>query len=148
MSCIDAGSSGVRRFEVFTGAGGRRTWSREEKASIVAESYAGVETVCAVARRHGLRHSQLFTWRREFRQAAEAAGLTLPPAATSQPMFVPAVIEPEQASITPTPKKRRSRRSRTAAAIELEIDGVVVKIARDADAGVIAAVIDALKTRA
>lgn len=31
-------------------------------------------------------------------------------------------------------------------AVELEIDGVAVKIARGADAGVIAAVIDALKT--
>lgn len=38
MSCADAGSSPVRRFEVFTGAGGRRSWTREEKAAIVAES--------------------------------------------------------------------------------------------------------------
>lgn len=147
MSCIDAGSSGVRRFEVFTGAGGRRTWTREEKAAIVAESYSGVETVCAVARRHGLRHSQLFTWRREFRQAAEAAGLALSAPAPPAPLFVPAVIEPAPTAVAPVPGKR-SRRSRTAAAVELEIDGVVVKIARDADAGVIAAVIDALKTRA
>jgi transposase len=32
--------------------------------------------------------------------------------------------------------------------VELEIDGVAVKIARGADAGVITAVIDALKARA
>jgi len=32
--------------------------------------------------------------------------------------------------------------------VELEIDGVAVKIARGAEAGVIAAVIDALKARA
>jgi transposase len=133
---------------VFTGAGGRRTWAREEKAAIVAESYSGVETVCAVARRHGLRHSQLFTWWREFRQAAEAAGLVPPAPAPPAPLFVPAVSEPEPASAASMPGKRRSRRSRTVAAVELEIDGVVVKIARDADAGVIAAVIDALKTRA
>jgi transposase len=147
MSCIDAGSSPLRRFEVFTGAGGRRTWAREEKAAIVAESYSGVETVCAVARRHGLRHSQLFTWRREFRQATEAAGVTLPATAPPAPLFMPAVIEPEPMTVAPVPRKR-SRRSRTAAAVELEIEGVVVKIARDADAGVIAAVIDALKPRA
>lgn len=150
MSYTDAGSSGVRRFEVFTGAGGRRKWTREEKAAIIAESYAGVESVCAVAKRHGLLHTQLFTWRREMRRAAEAAGVTLPVAIAPEPepLFVPAVIEPEPIAATqPAPKKRRSRRARSeAAAVELVIDGVAVKIARGADAGVIAAVIDALKT--
>ena len=46
--------SPVRRMEVFTGAGQRRKWTPEAKAQVVAESYAGVETVCEVARRHGL----------------------------------------------------------------------------------------------
>ena len=148
MSCADAGSSGVRRFEVFTGSGGRRRWSREEKAAIIAESYAGVESVCAVAKRHGLLHTQLFTWRREMRRAAAAAGVTLPVAIAPapEPLFVPAVIEPALAT-QPAPRKNRSRRARAeAAAVELEINGVAVKIARGADAGVIAAVIDALKT--
>ena len=153
MSYADAGSSGVRRFEVFTGAGGRRRWTREEKAAIIAESYAGVESVCAVANRHGLRHTQLFTWRREMRRAAEAAGVTLPvaiapePKPKPKPLFVPAVIEPEPMAATQlAPKKKRSRRARPeAGAVELVIDGVAVKIARGADAGVIVAVIDALK---
>ena len=149
MSYADAGSSGVRRFEVFTGVGGRRRWTREEKAAIIAESYAGVESVCAVANRHGLRHTQLFTWRREMRQAAAAAGVTLPVAIAPvpEPLFVPAVIEPEPMLVPqPAPRKKRPRRTRAdAAAVELEIDGVAVKIARGADAGVIAAVIDALK---
>lgn len=149
MSCADAGSSGVRRFEVFTGAGARRSWTREEKAAIIAESYAGAESVTAVARRHGLRHTQLFTWRREMRQAAEAAGVTLPVRIGPEPLFVPAVIEPAPVTAAvATPKKKRMRRARSAAAVELVIDGVAVKIARGADAAVIAAVIDALKTRA
>ena len=42
----------VRRMEVFSGAGRRRTWSTAAKAQIVAESYSCLETVCAVARRH------------------------------------------------------------------------------------------------
>ena len=53
-------SEPVRRVEVFTGAGRRRTWTAEEKLGIVAESYAGGETVSAVARRHGLTPQQLF----------------------------------------------------------------------------------------
>lgn len=45
MPSADAGFSGVRRFEVFTGAGGRRRWTRQDKAAIIAEGYAGVESV-------------------------------------------------------------------------------------------------------
>jgi transposase len=54
----------VRRLEVFTGVGRRRRWTTEQKARIVAESYESGETVCAVARRHGLTPQRLFGWRR------------------------------------------------------------------------------------
>ncbi|WP_349677145.1 transposase [Sphingobium yanoikuyae] len=54
MPCDDAGTSKVQQFEVFTGAGQRRDWLDEVKAAIIAESYSKQETVCAVARRHGL----------------------------------------------------------------------------------------------
>lgn len=74
MPCDDAGTSSVQRFEIFTGAGRRRDWPVEVKASIVAESFSGLETVCAVARRHGLSPSQLFTWRRELRKQLEERG--------------------------------------------------------------------------
>ena len=63
---------------------------------------------------------------------------------------MPAVIDPQSTLVpperAPAVRKRRARRVREATAVELEIDGVSVKIARGADAGVIAAVIDALKT--
>jgi len=92
--------------EVFTGAGRRRSWSAAEKAAIIAESYGAGETVCSVARRHGLTPQQLFTWRRLARQAA------LSPAT----MFVPAVVdrvEPKPAVLIKAP--RRVRRHRAAA---------------------------------
>lgn len=146
MSCDDTGMKPVRRFEVFTGAGRRREWSDETRAAIIAESYSGAESVSAVARRHALAPSQLFTWRREFRRAAQAASAEAV-AIEPEPFFVPAVIVPQSTPVPPAPRKRRARRAReAAAAVELEIDGVSVKIARGADAGVIAAVIDALKT--
>ena len=135
----------IRRFEVLTGVGRRRSFTVEDKLALVAQM-AGCGNICELARRHDLRPSQLFTWRRELRYAAEAAHGTAqsPP----EPMFVPVVIEPEPTAMTvPAPKRKRVRRVRGAAsaAVELEIDGVAVKIARGADAGVIAAVIDALK---
>ena len=126
----------VRRIEVFTGAGRRRSWSGEEKAAIVAESYDAGETVCAVARRHGLTPQQLFAWRR----LARRSGSVLPA------MFVPAVLEriepePPAAAIPP----RRARRRSKVDGIELEIAGVAVRVGADAKPRAIEAVIRALK---
>ena len=116
-------SEPVRRIEVFTGAGRRRSWSREEKAAIIAESYGAGETVCAVARRHGLTPQQLFAWRR----LARRSGSVLPT------MFVPAVIEAEPPAAA-IPLRRARRRSRVDG-IELEIAGVEVRVGADESAG-------------
>ena len=145
MPCDDAGTKIAQRFEIFTGTGRRRDWPSEVKAAIVAESYSGAETVCAVARRHGLCSSQLFTWRREWRTQLADRGLGLPMAPMPTASFVPAVIGPVPLSdrVAPARRSRRRRRSQPSA-VELEIDGALVKIAHGADAGVIAAVIEAL----
>ncbi|MEP7004414.1 MAG: hypothetical protein ABI810_00420 [Sphingomonas bacterium] len=58
------------------------------------------------------------------------------------PSFVPAVIEPAPSGDSVTPARRPHRRRRSQpGAVELEIDGVAVKIARGADAHVIAALV-------
>ena len=129
----------VRRFEVFTGSGRRRDWSDDDKARIVAESYEPGATVSEVARRHALSPQQLFGWRRLLRRAPEV----LPP------LFVPAVIE--AASAAPSAAKQPAKRRRRTAArstdgIELEIDGVVVRVGSGASPKAIAAVICALKS--
>ncbi len=43
----------------------RRTWSKDEKRRIVAESRAPGASVAIVARRHGINANLLFTWRRQ-----------------------------------------------------------------------------------
>lgn len=145
ISGDDPVSKGAQRFEVFTGAGKRRDWPPEVKASIVAECYSGREGVSAVARRHGLDPSQVYAWRRDLRKRLEAEGVVLPLSEPEAVAFVPAVIE-SSAVPDPAPTRRLRRRRRTAAAaVELEIDGVAVKIGRGADAGVISAVIEALR---
>lgn len=144
MSCDVASASDGRaaRIEVFTGTRRRRPWSDEEKARIVAESYAGDGvTVYDVARRNDICPSQLFMWRRQLRQPVETA---------EAPMFVPAVIEeaavPARISaVRPVRGPRRARRSAGAAPIEVSMDGISVRIGRGADATLIAAVLDALK---
>ena len=153
ISGDDPGTKDFQRFEVFTGAGKRREWPPEVKVSIVAECYSGREGVSSVARRHGLDPSQVYAWRRDLRMQFEKEGLApsaelrtcLLSAGPEAAVFVPAVIEPG-AVPDPAPLRRARRRRRaTAAAVELEIDGVAVKIGRDANAGVITAVIEALK---
>ena len=145
MSGDDVSTSMVQRFEVFTGSGRRRDWPAEVKAAIVAESYSGRETVCSVARRHGLAPNQLFRWRSELRKQFEARGVALP-SAPPPASFVPAVVDPFAASDpSPTSRRRRKRRRLNAGAVELEIDGVSVTIGRGADAEVIGAVIEALR---
>jgi transposase len=130
--------------EIYTGGGRRRRFTTAEKLDLVAQM-DGCDNISELARRNALRPSQLFTWRRELRYAAETvqAGIAM-----AEPMFVPAVVEPVRELAPAIQKQSKPRRRRgTSTAVELDIGGVAVKIARGADASVIAAVIDALKTR-
>jgi transposase len=128
----------ARRIEVFTGAGRRRDWPADEKAAIVAESYAPGKTVCGVARRHGLTPAQLFTWRRLARRSR--VPIQEPPV-----RFVPAVVEPSPGPPPPASQPRRARRRGSETGIEVEMDGIVVRIGSEASPQAIAAVIRALK---
>jgi transposase len=131
-------SEPVRRLEVFTGTGRRRRWSREQKAQVVAESYAGLESVSAVARRHGLTVQQLFTWRRAARQ--EAAAKAREPGLA----FASVMIDDTQAD-------RAALQHSTAtalwqqAAIEIEIGGATVRVPPGADVGTLLAVLCTVK---
>jgi transposase len=111
---------GVRRLEVITGVGGRRTWSTEDKARIVGETLATGANVAAIARRYGLRPQQVYTWRRLAREGAlavssgEAVG------------FVPIVAAGSDAAAQPASPSRPC-------GIEIEIAGTVVRIAPGTD---------------
>ncbi|MGT2516733.1 transposase (plasmid) [Sphingomonas panni] len=104
-SRLRTSSEPIRRFEVLTGVGRRRSFAVEEKLALVAQM-ADCGNICELARRHDLRPSQLFTWRRELRYAAEAAQVASQ--SVPEPMFVPALIEPEPVA-TPVPAPRRKR---------------------------------------
>ena len=106
----------ARGQEIFTGAGDRRSWSAERKASIVAESVAGDETVRAVARRHGVAASQLYAWRRQ-----AGAGC-----ADTRPMsFASVVVAP--------------------ASIEIVLDGATIRVPPGSDGATLRTVLAAVK---
>jgi transposase len=134
----DARTRPAQRVEVFTGTGRRRAWLHEEKVRIVAEIASSGDSVCAVARRHGLSPQQLFGWRRRLRDAevaaAEAGGLE----------FVPAVVDAER----PARGELRLKVETIAGAIEIEIGGVKIRIGRGVDAATLTMVLRALKASA
>ena len=90
---------GMARVEIFRGQA-RRRWSDEEKRRLVAETFMPGETVHAVAQRHGVNTSQLFTWRKRFR-----AQLGLPAPAPGMPAF--AAVEVAPVSLSPEAPARR-----------------------------------------
>jgi transposase len=133
----------MRRLEVITGTGRRRRFSDDDKAQIVEETLAPGAVVSEVARRHGLTPQQVFTWRRDAREGSVAAS-------TDGTQFVPAVIEapaPEPARKRVRPSRRR-RGGDDAGLIEVEIDGVTVRVGRGAEPKTVAAVLRALKSGA
>lgn len=122
---------GVRRFEVITGAGGRRAWSAENKARIVVESLAAGANVSAVARRYGLLPQQIYTWRRLARQGV----LALP--AEDEIGFVPIVASGETRS-SPAAQAR-------AGVIEIEIAGATMRVGPGVDWRFLREVLQAVK---
>ena len=76
-----SGDSFSRRYAVV--AETRRRWSEAEKQVIVAEAARPDANISAVARRHGIKPSLLFRWRRMARNA---------PAPTPEAAFIPVTL--------------------------------------------------------
>jgi transposase len=126
---------GPRRFEVITGAGSRRRWSLDEKARIVAETLEPGVSVSDVARRHGLRPQQIFTWRRYARCASrEAASPGFVPVVIDGPAALPVVRTAAPAASVPGPVP-----------IEVRIGKAVVRVREGADPKALATILRALK---
>ena len=120
----------VHRIEVITGGGERRRrWSDDEKAEAIEESLRPGAVVSEVARRRGVTPQQLFSWRRAARRKAVA-----------EVAFTPVVVEP--AVTAGCSQERMADQSHV---IELNIGGANIWVWRDAPAGMVSAIISALK---
>ena len=81
--------------EIITGRERRRRWSQQDKVRIVAETNEPGSMIRAVAARHGVCESLLFTWRRQARE-----GLLGP--APESPVFVPVqALAPASTAVAP-----------------------------------------------
>ena len=142
MDTVDSAiTKPVHRLEVFTGAGRRRSFSDADKARIVAEIVTSGESVSGVARRYGLSPQQLFGWRRQLRESQ------IEPSETDGLQFVPAVVD-VASSAPPVSRQRKVPTCEVepgSGTIEVEIDGVTIRVARGADVKTVRAVLRALK---
>lgn len=68
----------------------RRRWSADAKARVLSEALVPGANVSAVARRHGLKPQQVFTWRRQALRSGAIEALT---PLSEPPAFVPVAIE-------------------------------------------------------
>ncbi len=121
-------TSSVGRLEVLEGPTGRRSWPDDEKIRIVRESLEPGARVCDVARRNGIAPQYLSTWR----GLAKKGKLNAPALEEGFPAFAALELAEDK---TPA----------AAALIELEADGVVLRLPCDTSAGRIAEIAMALR---
>lgn len=120
-----SGDRSWRRFDVV--ADTRRHWSRAEKLAIVEEALRATN-VSAVARRHGIKPSLLFRWKKQYGTPAGGEA--------SSPAFVPVAL-PAPASPAPPPPEhtgsieidlRTGRRVRVDAHIDLAVLKRIIEV--------------------
>ena len=81
--------------EIITGRERRRRWSTAEKLRLVAETHEAGASIRAVAARHGVCESLLFTWRRQVREGVLTAAET--------PVFMPVHMIDAAPTTAPAP---------------------------------------------
>lgn len=138
MDTIDDAAGEARRRR-------RRSWSRAEKAQIVAESYAPGASVSEVARCHDVNANLVFTWRRRVRQYEPGGG-----AATAALVPVTVIAEETEASASSgTADGARGVRGQPDGMMEIDLgDGRCVRVGRDVDATALRRVLSVLERRA
>jgi transposase len=121
---------GVSRLEVIEGPTGRRRWPDDVKARIVAESFQAGVRVCDVARRNGLNPQHLSTWRKLAREGKLALNLS------DGPAFASLVVDESNNSAAV---------NFSSVPVEIEVSGVIVRLAANSSAERIAGIATALR---
>jgi transposase len=124
------------RVEVITGVERRRRWSVAEKLRLVEEASRLGGSVSAVAQRHGVCRSLLFTWRRQYREGALGVG--------EAPRFVPVAVTAE----ADLPPSACGLAERPLGLIEIELpNGCRLRVDREVDGRTLRRVVAALGSR-
>jgi transposase len=128
--------------ELTTGRERRRRWSLADKLRIVAESHEPGALIRAVAARHGVCESLVFTWRRQVRDGV----LATPEMAVFMPVQMletprPTAATQSSPSSVPVPSARPS-----SGLIEIELgNGHQVRVGSDVNLAALRRVLAALR---
>ena len=135
--------------EIITGRERRRHWSIEDKLRLVAEMAEPDTRVRAVAVRHGVCESLLFTWRRQVRDGVLTAPempVFMPVQVLGTALAAPGLSRPEPfpaatpAASPPAPARRQG------GMIEIELgDGRQVRVGADVNQAALRRVLAALR---
>ena len=131
--------------EIITGRERRRRWSTEDKLRLVAEMAEPGTRVRAVAARHEVCESLLFTWRRQVRDGVLVAPempVFMPVRVLATSLAAPGLSRPEPlpAASPPTPVRPQ------AGLIEIELgDGRQVRVGADVNQAALRRVLAALR---
>jgi len=143
---LDASHQGssYRRIELITGEARRRRWTAEEKARILADSFAPGARVSEVALRYGINRGLLWTWRRQLREhEAEGEQSFVPIRLAEQPVALP-IPAPERrqelASASPVSMDEPAS-APAAGSIEIEIGEVRVRVSGTVDTAALRAIL-------
>ena len=143
-----SGDNFARRYSVVAEA--RRRWSEAEKQAVVAEAERPGVNISAVARRHGIKPSLLFRWRRLARDGADRHS---PPAFVPVTLALPAAETPAQdiaaeAETAPVPPPAAASETLDAHRIEIALgNGRVVRVGAGVDVDSLRRILDAVDGR-
>ena len=131
--------------EIITGRERRRRWSVQDKLRLVAEMAEPGMRVRAVAARHGVCESLLFSWRRQVRDGVLVAAempVFMPVQMLGTPLAAPGLSRPEPTSPVLPPAPARPQ----AGLIEIELgDGRQVRVGADVNQAALRRVLAALR---
>jgi transposase len=131
--------------EIITGRERRRRWSTAEKLRLVGETHETGASIRAVAARHGVCESLLFTWRRQVREGVLAE-------TPETPVFMPVHMIDAAPTAAPLPTASATRPAPPArpvtppGLIEIELgDGRQVRVGSDVNLAALRRVLAALR---
>jgi transposase len=140
-----SGANFSRRYSIVAQA--RRQWSEAEKQAVVTEAERPGVNISAVARRHGIKPSLLFRWRRLARDAQDQPSTAF----VSVTLALPAVEAPApEAAVDVLPVSPRPAASQEPAEHRIEIalgNGRVVRVGAGVDVDSLRRILDAADGR-
>jgi transposase len=138
-----SGANFSRRYSVV--AETRRRWSEAEKQAVVAKAERPGVNISAVARRHGIKPSLLFRWRRLARDSQDQSTPTFVPVTLALPATeTPALEAAAEADALPVSPPPAANREPAEQRIEITLgNGRVVRVVGGVDVDSLRRILDA-----